>query len=59
MLFRSVAWVGLVAVVASALSVVYQTALYRYAETGAVPAAFSSVDLHGAFRPKRGGHLTR
>ena len=54
-----VAWVGLVAVVASALSVVYQTALYRYAETGAVPAAFSSVDLHGAFRPKRGGHLTR
>lgn len=49
-----VAVVGVVAVtvVMSTLSGIFQTALYLYASTGTVPAAFVSADLPGAFRPK-------
>ncbi len=43
-----VLWVVLVAVVTSALSVVYQTALYRYS-VGRPAAGFGTVDLGGAF----------
>lgn len=46
-------WAVLVAVVTSALSVVYQTALYHYAVAGSAPAAFATVDLGHAFRPKK------
>lgn len=48
-----VAWVILVSVVSAALSAIYQTALYHYANTGSSPAAFGAVDLGHAFAPKR------
>ncbi len=47
-----VTWVLLVAVVSSALSVVYQTALYRYAVEGTAPPAFGGGVLAHAFAPK-------
>jgi hypothetical protein len=46
-------WVGLVVCVTSALSGVFQTALYHYAANGMPPAAFAPAALEGAFRPKR------
>jgi Family of unknown function (DUF6159) len=46
-------WVGLVVCVTSALSGVFQTALYHYAANGMPPAAFAPATLEGAFRPKR------
>ncbi len=48
-----VIWIGVVAVVTSALSVVYQTALYRFAVGNPSPSAFVGVDLGQSFRPKR------
>jgi Family of unknown function (DUF6159) len=48
-----VAWVGLVVCVTSALSGVFQAALYHYAANGMPPAAFAPAALEGAFRPKR------
>ena len=48
-----VAWVGLVVCVTSALSGVFQTALYHYAANGMPPAAFAPAALEGAFAPKR------
>jgi hypothetical protein len=44
-----------VSLVLSALTVVYQVALYRYATDGATPAAFGGVDLRDSFRPRRRG----
>jgi hypothetical protein len=53
------AWaaVWMVAVVcwSSAMSAVFQLALYRYAVDGQAPAAFATVDLGHAFSPKRTG----
>ena len=48
----AVVWFLAVSIVLSALGVVYQVALYRYATDGVAPAAFATVDLGGAFRPK-------
>ncbi len=48
-----VIWAVLVAVVSSALSAVYQTALYHYAVTGSSPQAFATVNLGQAFEPRR------
>jgi hypothetical protein len=47
-------WLLLVAVVTSALSGIYQTALYRYASSGAVAPAFADANLGQAFPPRRG-----
>jgi hypothetical protein len=47
------AWVALVIVVTTALSVVFQTALYHYAANDMPPGAFATAELAGAFRPKR------
>jgi hypothetical protein len=47
------AWLVLVAVVSSALSGIYQTALYRYAASGSVAPAFADANLGQAF-PQRG-----
>ena len=46
-------WLIVVAVVASALSGIYQTALYRYAASGSVAPAFANAGLGQAF-PRRG-----
>lgn len=48
-----VVWVAVVSVVTSAMTVVFQTALYRFASNGDVPAAFASADLPSAFVPKK------
>jgi hypothetical protein len=51
------AWLVLVAVVSSALSGIYQTALYRYAASGSVAPAFADANLGQAF-PQRGNRAT-
>ncbi len=52
----AVLWAALVAVVLSALSAVFQTALYHYAVSGGVPGtAFTETSVAGAFRPGRRG----
>jgi len=50
-------WVGVVMVVTSALSGVYQTALYLYASTGELPRGYEPEAIRGAFaaRPVRAG----
>lgn len=48
-----VLWVGAVVAVTSALSVIYQTALYHYAVNGMPPEAFARVDLRNSFAAKR------
>jgi len=50
-----VIWVIGVACWSSALSSVFQLALYRYATDGTPPAAFSGIDFAGAFRTKQSG----
>ncbi len=47
-------WLLAVAVVASALSGIYQTALYRYAASGSVAPAFADANLRRAFPPLGG-----
>jgi hypothetical protein len=44
-----------VAVVSSALSGIYQTALYRYAANGRIAPAFADANLGQAFPQRRGG----
>jgi hypothetical protein len=44
---------GLLIALGSAMSGIYNAALYRYAKTGEAPGSFSESDLQGAFRPKR------
>jgi uncharacterized protein DUF6159 len=44
-----IAWLALVAVVMSALAVVFQTALYRYARDGSAPGAFDTRSMNTAF----------
>jgi hypothetical protein len=46
-------WLLAVAVLASALTGVYQTALYRFAADGVPPAAFADADLPNAIRQRR------
>jgi hypothetical protein len=47
------AWVALVLCVTTALSGVFQTALYHYAANDMPPAAFATAELEHAFVPKR------
>jgi len=46
------AWLLLIAVVSSAVSGIYQTALYRYAASGSVAPAFAEANLGQAFPPR-------
>jgi Family of unknown function (DUF6159) len=46
-------WIVGVMVVTSALGVVFQTALYRYASSGTVPPGFSEDLIAGAFKAKK------
>jgi Family of unknown function (DUF6159) len=46
-------WLLAVGVLASALTGVYQTALYRFAADGVPPAAFAGAELHNAIRLRR------
>jgi Family of unknown function (DUF6159) len=54
-----VIWLLVTAVVVSALSGIYRTALYHYAANGVVPGEFSGIDFEQAFRRRgtanRGG----
>lgn len=50
-----VVWAGLVMVVTSALSGVYQTALYLYASTGELPRGYEGGTIEGAFAARRAG----
>jgi hypothetical protein len=47
------AWVALVLCVTTALTGIFQTALYHYAANDMPPAAFATVELEHAFVPKR------
>src|SRR6478736_3243592 len=53
-----VAWIIASAVIVSALSGIYRTALYHFAAGGRVPGEFADLDLHDAFRPRRLGRGT-
>lgn len=53
-----VIWLLVAAVVVSALSGIYRTALYYYAATGEVPGAFSGIDFDQAFK-RRGDRGNR
>jgi hypothetical protein len=46
-------WIAVVSVVVSAMTVVFQTALYRYAAGHGVPDAFASTDFGTVFAPRR------
>ena len=46
-----VIWMLASAVVVSALSGIYRTALYHYAANGQVPGEFAGIDFGAAFRP--------
>jgi hypothetical protein len=52
-----VLWMLAAAVVVSALSGIYRTALYHYAANGQVPGEFSGIDFDAAFR-RRGNRRT-
>ncbi|MGH3879897.1 MAG: DUF6159 family protein [Actinophytocola sp.] len=49
----AIVWGLVVTIVVAALSVIYQTALYRYAADGVSAPAFAEVDLGHAFPPRR------
>jgi hypothetical protein len=53
-----VLWVLAVMAVTTALSAVFQTALYHYAANGMPPAAFAQANLDTAFRPRRSNRQT-
>jgi hypothetical protein len=50
---------GALAAVGSALSGVFNAALYRFATTGEASGGFAVEDLSGTFRPRRGGLASR
>jgi hypothetical protein len=50
----AIVWVLGLSAVTSAMSGIFQTALYQYASTGEVPSGFTREQMVGAFRPKRG-----
>lgn len=52
MIAVAVVWFLVVAVLMTALSGIYQTALYRFAADGATPSEFGGFDLASAFRQK-------
>ena len=47
-------WVVGVMCVTTAMSMIFQTALYRYAALGQVPVGFDATVMTNAFRPRRG-----
>jgi hypothetical protein len=49
----AVAWLLGVTAVTSAMSGIFQTALYQFASTGEVPAGFTREQMTGAFRPRQ------
>jgi hypothetical protein len=51
-----VIWLLVSAVVVSALSGIYRTALYHYAANGEVPGEFSGIDFGAAFRRRERGN---
>jgi hypothetical protein len=51
--------IGLLVALGSAMSGVFNAALYRYATVGEAPGGFQPEDLQGSFRPKRGRVLGR
>jgi hypothetical protein len=51
--------IGLLVALGSAMSGVFNAALYRYATVGEAPGVFQPEDLQGSFRPKRGRVLGR
>ncbi len=53
-----VVWLLVAAVIVSALSGIYRTALYHYAANGTVPGEFSGIDFEAAFR-RRGNRGNR
>ena len=53
-----VVWLLVAAVIVSALSGIYRTALYHYAANGTVPGEFSGIDFEAAFR-RRGDRGNR
>lgn len=55
-----VVWLAVVMTVTTALSAVYQTALYHFAANGMPPAAFADIDFTNSFVAKRRGRgITR
>lgn len=50
-------WVASIVVVMSALGAIFQTSLYKYANSGAVPAGFTA-DLSHAFGPREGDPMS-
>jgi hypothetical protein len=52
----AVIWVAVVLTIVSALSGIFQMALYRYATTGETPAGFPSDALSDAFGPRKRGN---
>jgi hypothetical protein len=48
----AVVWIALVVVVITALSAIFQTALYMYATTGSMPTGFETTDLRQTFGPR-------
>lgn len=50
----AVLWIAAVMAVTTAMSGVFQTALYLYASTGRTPTGFEGPDLDTAFRPRNG-----
>ena len=53
-----VLWALAVMAVTTALSAVFQTALYHYAANGMPPAAFAHAELEKAFRPRQSNRQT-
>ncbi len=50
----AVVWVLAIGAVTSAMSGIFQTALYQFASTGEVPSGFTREQMVGAFRAKNG-----
>jgi hypothetical protein len=50
----AVVWVLGLSAVTSAMSGIFQTALYQFASTGEVPSGFTREQMVGAFRPRNG-----
>jgi hypothetical protein len=48
----AVVWIAVVVVVITALSAIFQTALYMYATTGSMPTGFETTDLRQTFGPR-------
>ena len=55
MIVLGIIWIIGVACWSSAMSAVFQLALYRYATDGVAPEAFATVDFGSAFRTKKAG----